>query len=144
VKHLVWALGICLALGGTFAVPSIAADEASVGIKVHKQSGINYVTGGAGETVEDFAAVAARYPVHLLFTVDGARTDAIEGVRVRVVDTMGNAVVEADAEGPLFYVNPPSGRWTFEVEWQGRTLRQTKDLTGRRYLDLTFDLVSGK
>jgi hypothetical protein len=57
---------------------------------------------------------------------------------------MGNAVVEADAEGPLFYVNPPSGRWTFEVEWRGQQMKQTKDLTGRRYLDLTFNLETPK
>jgi len=142
VKHLAWAFA--LAIASMASGPAVAVDEASVGIKVHRQSNINYVTGGAGATAEDFAAVSARYPIHIRFTVDGAKTDAIEGVRVRVVDTMGNAVVEADAEGPLFYVNPPSGRWTFEVEWRGQQMKQTKDLTGRRYLDLTFNLETPK
>jgi hypothetical protein len=144
VKHPVRAFALALAVAAAAAGPAAAVDEASVGIKVHRQSNINYVTGGAGEAAEDFAAVAARYPIHLRLTVDGVRTDVIEGVRIRVVDTLGNAVVDAPAEGPLFYVNPPSGRWTFEVEWHGKVLRQTKDLTGRRYLDLTFDLETPK
>ena len=142
MKHLAWALGFCLAVG--IHGSANADDETSVGIKVHKQSNINYVTGGAGEAAEDFAAVAARYPVHIMLTVDGVRNVVAQGVKVRVIDTMGNVLVEADAEGPLFYVNPPGGRWTFEVEWNGKQLRQTKDLTGRRYLDLTFNLESAK
>lgn len=142
MKHLAWAFA--LAIAAVASGPAAAVDEASVGIKVHRQSNINYVTGGAGDAAEDFAAVSARYPIHIRFTVDGARTDVIEGARIRVVDTMGNAVVDAEVEGPLFYVNPPSGRWTFEVEWRGRQMKQTKDLTGRRYLDLTFDLETPK
>lgn len=142
MKH--FACAFALAVATMASGPAVAVDEASVGIKVRRQSNINYVTGGAGAAAEDFAAVSARYPIHIRFTVDGVRTDAIEGVRIRVVDTMGNALIDAPAEGPLFYVNPPSGRWTFEVEWQGRLLRQTKDLTGRRYLDLTFDLETPK
>lgn len=138
MKHLAWSVAVAVAT--LIAGPAAAVDEASVGIKVHRQSNINYVTGGAGDAAEDFAAVSARYPIHIRFTVDGVRTDAIEGVQIRVVDTMGNILVDAPAEGPLFYVNPPSGRWTFEVEWRGKLMRQTKDLTGRRYLDLTFDL----
>lgn len=117
---------------------AVAVDEASVGIKVHRQSGINYVTGGNGDSAEAFTEISARYPVHIHFTVGGARVE-LSGVKVRVVDVKGDALVEADSEGPLFYVNPPSGRWTFEVEWKGQSLKQTKDLTGRRYLDIAFD-----
>jgi len=142
LKHLAWAFA--LATATVASGPAAAVEEASVGIKVHKQSNINYVTGGVGETAEDFAAVSARYPIRIRFTLDGAKTDTIEGVRIRLIDTLGNALVEADVEGPLFYVNPPSGRWTFEVEWRGQQMKQTKDLTGRRYLDLTFDLQRAK
>lgn len=129
-------LAAWLALG--LSLPAAAVDEAAVGIKVRKQSGINYVTGGIGEEAEAFAEIAGRYPIRLRFTADGQNIEA-RGVKVKVLDALGSSVVEATAEGPLFYVNPPSGRWTFDIEWQGQSQAQTKDLTGRRYLDLIFD-----
>jgi hypothetical protein len=116
----------------------LAVDEASVGIKVRQQSGANYVTGGIGEDAEAFLEISPRYPIHLKFQ-QGGRDIQEKGVQVKVIDVKGEPLVEAMAEGPLFYVNPPSGRWKFEIAWQGQTLTQTKDLTGRRYLDLVFD-----
>ena len=123
------------------AGPALAVDEAAVGIKVHRQSGVNFVTGGMGDEAQAFAEISARYPVHVRFTVGGAPV-AEKGVHIRVLDVKGDALVEADAGGPLFYVNPPSGRWTFEATWNGQTLAQTKDLTGRRYLEVSFDFKS--
>ncbi len=120
------------------SVTALAVDEAALGIKVRKQSGMNYVTGGLGDEAQAFIEISGRYPVHLRLQVDGRNIDT-RGVKVRVLDAKGDSVVEADAEGPFFYVSPPSGRWTFEVEWQGQKLSQTKDLTGRRYLDIGFD-----
>ncbi len=129
-------LAAVLALG--LSLSAWAVDEAAVGIKVRKQSGINFVTGGIGEEAEAFAEISGRYPIRLRFTADGRNVET-RGVKVKVLDARGESVVEATAEGPLFYVSPPSGRWTFEVEWQGQAQSQTKDLTGRRYLDMIFD-----
>jgi hypothetical protein len=81
---------------------------------------------------------------HLLTELRRTRTRDISGVKFRMLDTMGNALIEADAEGPLFFVTPSSGRWTFEATWHGQVLSSTKDLTGRRYLDIAFDFKSGK
>lgn len=132
-------LAVALALG--VSMPAFAVDESAVGIKVRKQSGINFVTGGIGDEAEAFAEISSRYPIRLRFTADGQNIE-VRGVRVKVLDAKGDSVIEATAEGPLFYVSPPSGRWTFEVEWQGQTQSQTKDLTGRRYLDMAFDFKS--
>jgi hypothetical protein len=125
---------VCLLVAGQV----LAVDEASVGIKVRQQSGANYVTGGIGDDVEAFLEISPRYPIHLKFQ-QGGRDIQEKGVEVRIIDVKGESLVEATAEGPLFYVNPPSGRWKFEIVWQGQMLTQTKDLTGRRYLDLVFD-----
>ena len=129
-----WLFLLALCVAG----PAFAVDEATLGIKVRKQSGINYVTGGLGDELSSFGEIFGRYSVHLRFKTDG-RDIEVRGVKVRMLDTKGEALVEAEAEGPLFYVSPPSGRWTFEVEWQGQKMTQTKDLTGRRYLDIAFD-----
>ena len=114
------------------------ADEAALGIKVHKQSGINYITGGLGDEAKAFEQLAPRYPVQLIFTVGGEHAQ-IRDVKVTVRDIKGDALVEAMSEGPLFYVNTPSGRWTFEAEWNGEKQTRTKDQTGRRYLVMDFD-----
>jgi hypothetical protein len=124
-----------LALIGT-----ASADEASVGIKVHKQSDIKYVTGGStDEEVKNFATIANKYPVQIMFMVDGKHVAETKDVKVKVIDVRGDVLVEAMSEGPLFYVSPPSGRWTFDAEWKGQKQSQTKDLTGRRYLVLEFN-----
>lgn len=126
---------------GLVATAAPAADEASVGIKVRQQSGINYVTGGNGEEAEAFREIAPRYPAQLIFLVDGKHVD-ISDVKVRLLDIKGEPQVEAVARGPMFFVNPPSGRWTFEATWKGQTISQTKDLTGRRYLVLDINFKS--
>jgi hypothetical protein len=117
---------------------SAVADEAALGIKVRKQSGIAYISGGLGDQAKAFEQVAPRYPVQLLFTQGGEHTQ-ISGVKVTIRDVKGDALLEAVSEGPLFYANTSSGRWTFEVEYGGETITRTKDLTGRRYLVLDFD-----
>ena len=43
------------------------------------------------------------------------------------------------SEGPAFYFNPPSGRWTIDAEYNGETVSKTVDLIGRRYIVLEFD-----
>jgi hypothetical protein len=117
---------------------SASADEAALGIKVHKQSGINYITGGLGDEAKAFEQLAPRYPVQMIFTVAGEHAQ-IRDVKVTVRDVKGDSVLDAVSEGPLFYVNTPSGRWTFEAEWNGEKQAKTKDQTGRRYLVMDFD-----
>jgi hypothetical protein len=74
----------------------------------------------------------------LIFTVGGEHAQ-IRDVKLTVRDVKGDALLEAVSEGPLFYVDTPSGRWTFEAEWNGETQVKTKDQTGRRYLVMNFD-----
>jgi hypothetical protein len=54
-------------------------------------------------------------------------------------------MVEAKALGPFFYINPPaSGRFTLEAQMGAQSITMTKDLVGRRYLNLVFDFTSPK
>lgn len=129
------AMLVMVTLGA--ALP-VLADEAALGIKVRKQSGINYITGGLGDEAKAFEQLAPRYPVQMIFTVAGEHAQ-IRDVKVTVRDVKGDSVLDAVSEGPLFYVNTPSGRWTFEAEWNGEKQAKTKDQTGRRYLVMDFD-----
>ena len=115
------------------------AQQPHSGLAVHKQSDINYVSGGATEAeVQELQRVANKYPMQLRFVV-GSDANAGKGVRVTVKNLKGEKVVEATSDGPVFYFNPPSGRWTVDAEYNGETVSKTIDLIGRRYIVLQFD-----
>jgi hypothetical protein len=107
--------------------------------KVHKQGSSTYVTGGAtAADKEALFKVSPKYPIHLIFQLNGEAAN-VTGVKVRVRDTAGDLIVEAESEGPYMYVNPPSGgRFTIEAEYEGQKQSFTKDLVGRRYLVLEY------
>jgi hypothetical protein len=107
--------------------------------KVHKQGNYTYMTGGAEEAERKaMFKVAAKYPIQLIFAKDVQEGD-MRGVKVTLRNVSGDPVLEAVSEGPYFYVNPPaSGRYTFDVEYNGEKKSVMKDLVGRRYLVLEF------
>jgi hypothetical protein len=119
------------------------AGEAPPGPPVHKQSGINYVSGGIGEEGRKaMASVAAKYPIQLIFNVEG-EPDA-SGVKVTLRDLNGDTLISAVSEGPYFFMNPVGGRYTFDVEYKGQKESKTKDAVGRRYLVLEFNFAAEK
>lgn len=125
------------------ASPAARAED-SPAITVHKQGGIPYVSGGMGaEGRKAMGKLARKYPMQLIFELDGQSTD-ITGVKVVIKDAMGKKQVEAVSEGPLFFFTPDSGRWTMELEYDGETLTKTVDLTGRRYYQLEFKFKAQK
>jgi hypothetical protein len=131
-------LAILTGLTGLPAAASAQQQESPAPV-VHKQSDIAYVSGGATETqARELQRVANKYPMQLRFVV-GDDPQAGQGVRVTVKDLRGNKVIEAVSDGPVFYFNPPSGRWTVDAEYQGETVSKTVDLIGRRYIVLQFE-----
>ena len=107
-------------------------------IPVRKQSNIAYVSAGMSELERrEMQRIANRYPMQLIFVVEGAPPE-VRGVQVTVRNLKGEKEIEALSDGPLFYLNPPSGRWTMEVEYHGEKLSRTVDLVGRRYILLEF------
>ena len=113
-------------------------------LKVHKQGGSTYVTGGSDDGSRTaLREVAARYPIQLIFLA-GGETAGVSGVKVTLYNLGGDAILEAVSEGPYLYINPPSsGRYTVEAELNGEKQRATKDLIGRRYLVFEYDFGKG-
>lgn len=131
-------LAALLVMMATAAAVPAFADEAALGIKVHRQGGINYISGGLGDEAKAFEQLAPRYPVQLIFKVGGEHAQ-IRDVKVTIRDVKGDSILDAVSAGPMFFVNTPSGRWTFEAEYNGELQTKTKDQTGRRYLVIDFD-----
>ncbi|MGH6690266.1 MAG: hypothetical protein ACREF4_06270 [Gammaproteobacteria bacterium] len=135
---------ILLALACALALTPVAAQQKPVAeLTVRKQSGIPFVSGGmTAEERQEMQRVANKYPMQLVFTADGQPPE-LSGVRIKVRDLRGDTLIDAVADGPLFYFNPPSGRWTMEAEWNGEKVTRTVDLVGRRYIVLEFRFQGG-
>ena len=120
-------------LGVSGLLPYAAAE-----IEIHEQQGLRYVTGGGtAESDEEMKQLAPRFPIHLVFSAEG-QEEPVSGVGVTVRDVKGTVILEAKSEGPVFFIDVGSGRYTVEAEYAGEKQSQTKDLTGRRYLRLRY------
>lgn len=100
--------------------------------------GVKYVSGGMNEAERKIMDnLASRFPMHMVLTstaVDGP----ISGALVTVKNLSGDVILEEESKGPLFFVEVVGGRYTIDATYNGQTLTETKDLTGRRYLRLRF------
>lgn len=114
--------------------PYVSAGEP----EILESRGVKYVSGGMNEAErKKMDRLASRFPIHMVITstaVDGP----IAGALVKVKDLSGDVILEEESKGPLFFVEVVSGRYTIEATYNGQTLTETKDLTGRRYLRLRF------
>lgn len=135
---------LLLALVAAFSADAPAADQkAHAEIAVRKQSGIDYVSGGmTDDERREMRRISGKYPMQLIF-IAGENTEPIEGVKVTVKDIKGSPLIEALADGPYFFFNPPSGRWTVDAQYRGEVVSRTVDLIGRRYILLEFKFQGG-
>ena len=58
-------------------------------------------------------------------------------------DVPGVVVAAATADGPIFFANPPAGRWTLEAEYEGEKFSKTVDVNGRFYITLSIQFKGG-
>ena len=113
-------------------------------LKVYRDGTINFVAGGmSDEELKELGILEEKYPVKLMFSIHGDKTP-LKGVRIQVLNVAQDALVDVMLPGPIFMVNPPSGRYTFQAEYKGEILTRTFDLTGRRYLGWQFEFGAGK
>jgi hypothetical protein len=106
-------------------------------VKVHRQGGIDYVSGGVDPLQRKaLKKMAERYQVQLSFAREGS-DEKLAGVKVTLIDYKGDKAIQTVSDGPIFFVNPSAGRWTIEAELDGETFSKTVDVNGRFYV--TFD-----
>jgi hypothetical protein len=111
---------------------------AAAEIEIHRQQSVRYASGGVTpEEVRQMQKIAPRFPMQLYFRVEGSDAP-VTGVNVTVRDVQGDTVLQAQSEGPMFFVEATSGRYTIDAEYAGETLSETKDQTGRRYLRIKY------
>jgi hypothetical protein len=120
-------------------VPLAQADV----LKIQRQGEYTFITGGIDDDERAFLEVQApKYPIQLVIRNNGQLSESKE-ILIRVKNVSGELMVEAKALGPFFYINPPaSGRFTLEAQLGAQSIVMTKDLVGRRYLNLVFDFTT--
>lgn len=107
--------------------------------KPKKYEHTTYLTGGVTET--DSAAIRKRGPdfgLQLFFSVDHRPTAAGE-VKVKILNQAQETIIDAVADGPLFFVKVDGGRYTVIVDRGGDIKEKTFDLIGRRFGQFSFD-----
>jgi hypothetical protein len=98
-----------------------------------------YLTGGATE--EDSAAIRKHgmdYGLQLFFAVDHKPTAPGE-VKVKVLNQAQETIVDAVADGPLFFLKVDGGRYTVILDRGGDVQEKTFDLIGRRFGQFSFE-----
>ena len=112
-------------------------------LKIQRQGEYTFITGGIDDDERAFLeAQAPKYTIQLVLRNNGQLIDGKE-ILIRVKNVSGELMVEAKALGPFFYINPPaSGRFTLEAQLGAQSIVMTKDLVGRRYLNLVFDFTT--
>jgi hypothetical protein len=108
--------------------------------KVHRSGDVSYVSGGIEpQERKALLKMAERYQVQLSFKLENS-DEKLKGVKVSMIDYKGDAAVETLTDGPIFFVNPPHGRWTIKAEYGGETHTKTVDVNGRFYVtwDVSF------
>jgi hypothetical protein len=108
--------------------------------KVHRSGDLSYVSGGVDpQERKALVRMAERYQVQLSFKLLNS-DEKLKGVKVSMIDYKGEKAVETLSEGPIFFVNPPHGRWTIQAEYGGETHTKTVDVNGRFYVtwDVSF------
>lgn len=107
--------------------------------KPKKYEHTTYLTGGVTEP--DSAAIRKRgldYGLQLFFSVDHKPTAAGE-VKVKILNQAQETIMDAIADGPLFFVKVDGGRYTVVLDRGGDVQEKTFDLIGRRFGQFSFE-----
>ena len=125
--------GVALA----FALPAFADSEAVALPPVQSMNGIKYVEGGIGKDEALAMQKEGRgYPLNLVFSA-GPQNQFVAEVRV-IIEDGAKTVFEDVADGPIFLVDLPSGKYSVEAEFRGKTVKQTAQVQGKQALRLDF------
>ena len=129
------ATGMCAWLVMCFSSPSnvTARDR----LEVQTAQGISYISGGVGADERDsLRALTRDYSLQLGF----AQTSGsyLSGVDVEIQDAGGDALVQAQSQGPWFFADLPAGKYTVRATTMGNTQQKVIRVTENRQKTLYF------
>lgn len=107
-------------------------------IQIQDYRGVRYVSGGIGEGERaELNALSDQFNLRLLFAMHGSG-DYLADIRVRILNSRGEVVLNAESNGPWFLAELPAGTYTVEVVALDQIQRQIARLDGSRQTRLNF------
>ena len=99
--------------------------------------GIPYIRGGVGDEERDLLQTQSReYNVKLTFAAKEG--NYLADIPITIVDAQGKKVLEAVAEGPLFYTKLSPGTYTVIAQADGQTHQQKVQVNQQQLAQLLF------
>lgn len=99
--------------------------------------GTVYLNGGVGhEQAERMRRDARNWPLRLTFS-DKSNHEFVAGVRLKIFDPSGRAVLRLQDAGPLTFVQLPQGDYRITARYRGEALERTVHI-GTGGLDANF------
>jgi len=93
-------------------------------MEVQTQQGIRFASGGIGLSGrEQIRALSSQFNLQLMFAMHGG--NYLADAQVRILDSRGNVVLDAESQGPYFLAQLSPGSYTVEASARGQTQRQT-------------------
>ena len=109
---------------------SLAANQqARIATVPHESAGI-------GDD-DPLAAIAGGYNLQLVFATQGSG-EYLADIKVLIADTKGNALLDEESPGPMFFVRLPAGNYRISAEFHGTPLRRSVTVSDRRLQNLYF------
>jgi len=100
--------------------------------------GISYISGGIGlDERERLTNMGKNYSLKLVFAVKSR--EYLSDVRVKIQDNRGKKVLDAVSEGPWFYADLPTGKYTVSASLSGREKQSAANVVkGKTQTTLRF------
>ena len=118
--------------------PAAISSAADSSLAPRREGSIEYRTGGVGKDERDALLLASReYPLKLVFA-GRQQTDFVAEVKVRILDSNGRTVLDADDAGPLFFADLPPGQYRITATLRGQTFEQKATVTPGKQTQVAF------
>jgi len=116
---------------GALMMGASIAHAATALPSIQKMGGIDYLTGGVGQTESSAIERASHeWPLTLEFAVkDKQRADFVSGVRVEVRDAGQHVKLKLKSDGPFVLAKLQPGRYVVDASLDGKTLHEKVQVT---------------
>ncbi|HET6801778.1 MAG: hypothetical protein ACM34F_01195 [Betaproteobacteria bacterium] len=133
-------IGGALLLGALIEGGALAQTPATPAVPAAGQMG--YLNGGIGEEQADLMRdMSSQFPVRFTFSRHNGthNTDEfVADVRLRVVDSAGQTVLNLAQQGPIFLLRLPEGAYTVEAEHNGELKSRRFQVVSGRHQEIAF------
>lgn len=137
IKYIVMALLLLVVLA-VMSLPTKTYGQLPHSLQ---EGNITYISGGVGEDeAKAIKAEAKNWSLNIEFSQYLENRDAwVSQVYLTILDAKGNAIFEANLDGPLFLAKLPSGNYEIVATYEGVTKKQRIQVVAGRPLHVSIN-----